>query len=149
MGEIDVTNVGAAGTFVVRGQVSAGSLREEFVRRLPFSADVMICQADEIVELAAREPFGRVPHGEETGQFVSVMAKAPLAHPRLPIEQPSGENWQVKIVEVRGRYALSLRRRTGEGALYPNEIVERSLNTRATTRGWNTITSICKILNGA
>ncbi len=39
----DVVSIGAAGTFVVRNTVSQGALRAEFLRRLPFKAELMIC----------------------------------------------------------------------------------------------------------
>jgi hypothetical protein len=41
--KLDVTSIGAAGTFVVRQPISRTKLREDIMRRLPFAADVMIC----------------------------------------------------------------------------------------------------------
>jgi hypothetical protein len=67
--------------------------------------------------------------------------------PELPISRPADENWQVKIIGVAGRYAVSHLRRLGQRGLYPNEVVEKSLGVSATTRNWNTLATICKILN--
>ncbi len=51
------------------------------------------------------------------------------------------------MIGVIGRYALSLRRRLGQRIIYPNEVVEKSLGVSATTRGWDTIQAICRILD--
>ena len=79
---------------------------------------------------------------------MSVLAKRPRALPRLPISQPAGDKWQVKIVGVFGRFALSLWQRLGRTVVYPNEVVEKNLGVSATTRNWNTISAICDILKG-
>lgn len=67
------------------------------------------------------------------------MAGAPEHVPRLPIERPRGRDWQVKVVRVAGRYALSLWRKRGSRFLYPNQVVEKELGVTATTRNWNTM----------
>ena len=41
---LDAVKNGAAGTFVVRQPVSRAQLRAELARRLPFDAEIMICQ---------------------------------------------------------------------------------------------------------
>ena len=51
---LDVVNIGAAGTFVVRRPGSRARLRAELTRRLPFDAHVMICEGREIVALMSR-----------------------------------------------------------------------------------------------
>ena len=53
----DVVNVGAAGTFVVRKTISQSRLRDELIRRLPFSADIMICSGRDLINLASSNPF--------------------------------------------------------------------------------------------
>ena len=68
------------------------------------------------------------------------MATPPARVPRLPIDEPPGEAWEVRVLRVTGRYALTLRR--GRGVLYPNEVVERKLGVRATTRGWETLVQV-------
>ena len=81
-----------------------------------------------------------------TWRSVSVMQKPPRKLPRLPLEQPAGSKWEVMIIGVTGRFALSLRRRMERGTLYPNEVVEKHFGTSATTRSWNTIAAVCKVL---
>ncbi len=48
---LDAVNIGAAGTFVIRQPVTRAQLRAELARRLPFDAQIMICQGREIVRL--------------------------------------------------------------------------------------------------
>src|SRR5580704_450692 len=44
---LDAVNIGAAGTFVIRRPVTRAKLRAELARRLPFDAEIMICQGHE------------------------------------------------------------------------------------------------------
>jgi uncharacterized protein (DUF1697 family) len=142
----DVVNVGAAGTFVVRKAVAQATLRAELLQRLPFSAELMICPARDLLSLASGELFPEAASGEETQRYVSVLAQRPRALPPLPLSRPDGEQWQVRVVGVAGRFALSLCRRLGPRILYPNEVVEKQFGVPATTRNWNTIAVICAVL---
>lgn len=146
MAGLDVVSVGAAGTFVVRKAVSQATLRQEFVRRLPFSAELMICPARAVLALAADQPFRDQANDEEVTPYVSVLAKRPPALPLFPLCQPDGAAWQVKLFEVSGRFALSLHRRLGRTLLYPNQVVEKRLGVPATTRNWSTISALCEVL---
>ncbi len=147
MAAFDVVNVGAAGTFVVRKATSQASIRTEFIRRLPFKPDLMICREREILDLTKVESASLDPTRPDVRRFVSVLAKRPRILPQLPICQPAGDRWQVKIVEVTNKFALSLWRRQGSSLIYPNEVVEKTFGVPATTRNWNTIATICEILS--
>jgi uncharacterized protein (DUF1697 family) len=144
----DVVNVGAAGTFLVRKTISQATLRAELNRRLPFKAELMICPARDLLDLAGKDPFSNQPSGKDSRCFVTVMVKRPRTLPDLPISKPAGDDWQVKIVAVSGKFVLSLWRRLGRSILYPNEVVEKSFGIPATTRAWNTIAAIRDILDG-
>jgi uncharacterized protein (DUF1697 family) len=148
MADFDAVNVGAAGTFVIRGPVGQRALRAELLRRLQFEAEFMICPGRELADLAGRPPFLAEPSGKDVERFASVLAKRPRTLPDLPLSQPADDTWQVKIVAVTGRYALSLRRRLGQRMLYPNEVVEKALGVSATTRNWRTICAVNNILKG-
>jgi uncharacterized protein (DUF1697 family) len=145
LAEFDVVNVGAAGTFVVRGALSPAKLRSEVLRRLPFKAEVMVCRGRDLVALMRSEPFRNV-HDKDVRPFVCVMQKAPQKLPPLPLARPEGSKWEVKLLGVVGECALAVWRRQGKGILYPNEVVEKTFGQTATTRSWNTIVAICKIL---
>jgi uncharacterized protein (DUF1697 family) len=146
LADLDVVNVGAAGTFVVRKPVSQAKLRDELARTMPVQAELMICPAREILDLASGEPFVDLPADADVTRYVSVVAKRPRTLPPLPVRRPDGDEWQVKVIGLRGRFALSLHRRLGRTLVYPNEVVEKHLGVLATTRNWNTISAICDIL---
>jgi uncharacterized protein (DUF1697 family) len=149
LAEFDVASVGAAGTFVVRKRVSQGALRAEFLKRLPFEPELMVCQAREVLELAASEPFEAESVGDDVVRYVSVLSKLPRTSPQLPTCRPAGDDWQVKVIAIHGRFALSLHRRLGRTLVYPNEVVEKCLGVPATTRNWNTIAAVCEIMKRA
>ena len=149
LANFDVVNVGAAGTFVVRRTLSQARLRGELLRRLPFKAELMISPSREVLDLASSGPFAHEPSDKDVSRYVSVLTKRPRTLPPLPISRPAGDEWQVKVIGVTGRFALSLHRRLGRTLVYPNEVVEKSLGVSATTRNWNTISAICGILEGS
>ena len=139
-----VVNLGAAGTFVVRENVSEVKLRDEIMRRLPFKPELMICSARDVLTLTRGNWFADAPAGKDVGRFVSVLQKAPRVKPPLPIEQPGGGKWEVRIVAITGRFALSVRRL---GQTYSNAVVEKQFGIAATTRNWNTIEAIREVLD--
>lgn len=53
--------------------------------------------------------------------------------------------WQVKIVAASGRLVASVWRRQPGTPIYPNAVLERGFGV-ATTRNWNTVETICRIL---
>lgn len=143
-----VVNVGAAGTFVVRGAVAQSALREEILRRLEFTAEVMICDARDVLALVAADPFRDHPAPPEVTRYVTVLSNRPRSLPSLPIVAPPGDRWEVKIFEVRGRFVLSLWRRLGEKFLDPGRLVgDTSFGVTGTTRNWNTIVKIAAVLS--
>jgi len=140
-----MVNVGAAGTFVVMKPFGRARLRAELLRRLPFDADIMICSAHEIISLASAEPFADVSCGLDMVRFVSVLATRPRVKPAIPFRLPPGGGWLVKVIELRGRFAIGFYRRRMRtiGALGQ---MEKRLGRAATTRNWNTIKQIVGIL---
>ena len=55
--QYDVVNVGAAGTFVVRKPVSRVKLRAALRRKLPFEAEVALCDGRDLIRLEGESPF--------------------------------------------------------------------------------------------
>lgn len=143
---LDVVNVGAAGTLVVRKSITHAVLRAELVRRLPFEAEFMVCRGRDVTNLVSADPLQSEASDKAVRRFVSVLAKRPRTMPDFPIRHPKKGAWQVKVIELRGRFALSSWRRTGKSMVYPNEVVERELGVPCTTRNWQTIRKINDIL---
>ncbi len=148
LSDFHVVNIGAAGTFIVHRTVSQSKLRAELLRRLPFKAEFMICRARDLTDLASADPFPREGFVKGARRFVSILAKRPPTMPRFPFSHPASRAWQVKVVGLHGRFALSLWRRVGKAMVYPNEVVEKELAIPATTRNWDTILKIDNLLRG-
>jgi uncharacterized protein (DUF1697 family) len=140
----DIVNIGAAGTFVVRNPIGQANLRAELLRRLPFETEIMICSSREIIDAAAGNPFVGQPSGPDIVHFVSVMAKRPRARPELPLSLPA-DKWLLRLVAIQDRFAFGLYRRDMRTITYLNQL-EKRLGMPVTTRNWNTITSIIKVL---
>lgn len=145
MAKFGVMNVGTAGTFVVTKPISQARLRLEFQRRLPFETDVMICSGNHLLQLASAEAFAGQPCGPDIVRFLSILAKQPRALPALPLDLPPGEAWLVKIVAIRGRFAFGLYRRAMRTVAILGQL-EKHLGGSITSRNWNTVSSISKIL---
>ena len=146
LGHLGVINVGAAGTFVVRSGGSHERLRAEFLRRLRFPAEMMICRGSDITRLVAEEPFPAADWEGDVRRFLSVLSRPPRLRPDLPLEVPPGESWQVRFIRISGRFALAWWRRLGRSFLDPNSVAERRLGVAATTRNWNTIVRIAAVI---
>jgi uncharacterized protein (DUF1697 family) len=148
LADFGVVNIGAAGTFVVREPVTAAKLRAEIHRQLPFQPELIICPAREVITLARSDPFRKKPAGIDTVSYVTILQKALKNLPALPLEQPSGKKWEVRVFGVSGRFVLSFWQRQQKGILYPNAVVEKQFGVSATTRNWNTIAAIAEALAG-
>ena len=144
LSEFDVVNIGAAGTFVVRKPVSQTKLRAELLRRLPFNAEIMICSDREILNLASSDPFRDQDSDKDIVRFVSVLARRTTI-PSVPLSLPSDDEWLLKIIEVRNRFVLGLYRRQMK-VLGCFSKLEKQIGVPVTTRNWNTITAIVKVL---
>jgi uncharacterized protein (DUF1697 family) len=140
-----VINIGAVGTFVVREDVSESTLRAAIAKKLPFKCEIMICPARDIIKLTSKDPFARQPSGENITRFVNVLHKRLSAPPRLPLTLPSDNDWLLKIIAIQDRFVLGLYRREMKAIGYLGKI-EKMLGVPATTRNWNTIEKVSKIL---
>lgn len=142
---LDVVNIGAAGTFVVRRPVTQARLRAEVTRRLPFEAEIMICQGREIVRLVSRDPFAGQPVRREIVRFVSVLARRPRSEPAMPVSFPSSGRWLLRILARQDRFVLGVYRRHMKAIGYLGTL-DRLFGAPATTRNWKTITAIANVL---
>lgn len=144
----DVANVGAAGTFVVRVAIAQTTLLAEIRKRLAFDAGIIIVQGAQLVAFARSEPFGRHAPAPNEQRFATIMLKRLRKAPDLPLMAPSNDKWQVKVVAVAGQLVASVWRHEPamQRPLYPNAVIEKQFGM-ATTRNWNTINTIGKILS--
>src|SRR5438309_5132841 len=151
LARFDIVNIGAVGTFVVRGNVSESMLRAALARKLPFKCEIMICPARDIIKLASKDPFSHEPpvrlgpSGPNITRFVSVLHKRPRTLPALPLNMPSDDDWLLKIIAIQDRFVLGKYRREMKAISYLGKI-EKLLGVPVTTRNWNTIEKVVKIL---
>jgi len=141
-----VVNIGAAGTFVVRKYAAAAKVQREFKSRLPFESEIMVCQGQDLIDMASCVRFTGAPIRPDIVRFVSVLGKSGLALPELPINFPAKGEWLLKIIGVHGRFVFGAYRRRMKTLKYLGQI-DKLCGLPATTRNWNTITTIIKMLN--
>ena len=142
---LDAINIGAAGTFVIRERVTRAQLRAELARRLPFDTEIMICQGREIVRLMSRNCFADQPVRSDIVRFVSVLSKRPRLAPSTPMSFPSSGKWLLKILARESRFVFGLYRRHMKVISYLGTF-DRLFGVPVTTRNWNTITTIARVL---
>jgi len=142
---LDAVNIGAAGTFVIRRPGTPAQLRSELARRLPFDTEIMTCQGREIVRLVSESPFADEPERPDVVHFVSALSKSPRSAPPTPMNFPASGPWMLKILGRDGRFVFGLYRRQMKAIGYLGKI-DQLFGVPATTRSWNTITAIAKVL---
>jgi uncharacterized protein (DUF1697 family) len=145
LSKLGLINIGAVGTFVVRQNVSESALRAAIANKLPFKCEIMICPARDIIKLTSKDPFSGQPSGPDITRFVSVAARRLQALPPVPLSLPSDGDWLLKIIAIQNRFVLGLYRRQMKAISYLGKM-ERLVGIPLTTRNWNTVEKIAKIL---
>lgn len=142
---LDVVNIGAAGTFVIRRAIAQSQLRTELARALPFDTEIMICQGREILGLMSQNHFADQPVKPDVVRFVSVLSKIPRSAPATPMRFPPSGKWGLKILARDNRFVFGVYRRQMKAISYLGKL-DGIFGVPATTRNWNTITAIAKVL---
>ena len=142
---LDAVNIGAAGTFVIRQPVTRAQLRAELARWLPFDTEIMICQGREIVRLMSQNHFADQPMRPDVVRFVSVLSKRPRSTPSTPLRFPADGKWLLKILGRDNQFVFGVYRRHMKVISYLGTL-DRLFGVPVTTRNWNTITAIAKVL---
>ncbi|MGE0480634.1 MAG: DUF1697 domain-containing protein [Phycisphaerae bacterium] len=143
----DVVNVGAAGTFVVRSFGTRARFLAELVRRLPFETEVVLCDGRELIRLETDHPFGAEPEPPDVVRFVSILSKARRRQPFTPITLPSEGEWLLRVLATRDRFVFGVYRRKMKAIGYLGRI-DKLFGAPATTRNWNTMMTVVRILKG-
>ena len=149
LAHLDAVNVGAAGTFVIRGKTSSASIRRELVQRLPFACPIAIRPAKEILELVRADPFAGVRLSRDLRGWVAVLCAKPTSRPTLPLIFPKGKPWSVRLDRVEGAFAVGLFQRQPSGFVFPSNSVETAFGVPATTRWWETFGRIAAVLESS
>lgn len=141
----DVLNVGAAGTFVVRKPGSRAKFRTALLRKLPFEAEIVLCEGRDLMRLETENPFGTPPSPPDVVRFVSILSKAGGVRASLPVTFPSDGEWLVRVIASEGQFVFGVYRRHMKTIGYLGQI-DKLYGVPATTRNWNTIIAIIRIL---
>ena len=142
---LDVVNIGAAGTFVIRKPVAQAQLRAELARCMPFDTEIMICQGRDILRMMSANPFADEPEGKDLVRFVSLLARRPPLTPATPMMFPPTGQWLMKILGRDNRFVFGIYRRQMKAVSYLGTI-DRLFGTPATTRNWNTYNEIARVI---
>ncbi len=140
-----VLNVGAAGTFVVRKPGSRTKFRTALLRKLPFEVEIVLCEGRDLMRLEMENPFGTQPSPPDVVRFVSILSKAGGVRASLPVTFPSDGEWLVRLIASEGQFVFGEYRRHMKTIGYLGQIDKR-YGVPATTRNWNTIIAIMRIL---
>jgi uncharacterized protein (DUF1697 family) len=148
LAHLGIVNIGAAGTFLVRGKARPAALRKEILGHLPFQPAIAVWPAADVLELVRSRPFEGVRFSRDTRGWVAALEAAPERRPKLPIEAPEGRNWSVRFDKVVGPFALGLWRRQPKGFVFPAHVVEKAVGVSATMRWWETYEKVAKLIEG-
>jgi uncharacterized protein (DUF1697 family) len=147
LSDFEVVNVGAAGTFVVRKPGSRTKFRAALLGKLPFETEIMLCEGRDIVRLETENPFGVETSSPDIVRFVSVLAKAEAVRASLPVNFPPEGDWLVRVIASKGPFVFGMYRRHMKTIGYLGQI-DKLYGAPATTRNWNTISAVVRILKG-
>ncbi|MBZ5543114.1 MAG: DUF1697 domain-containing protein [Acidobacteriia bacterium] len=147
LSDYDVVNVGAAGTFVVRKPGPRAKFRTALLRKLPFEAEVVVCDAHDLIRLETENPFAAESSPSDVVRFVSILSKAGGVRASLPVTFPSDGEWLVRVMASQGQFVFGMYRRHMKTIRYLGQI-DKLYGVPATTRNWNTIIAILRILRG-
>src|SRR5687768_6604684 len=141
----DVINVGAAGTFIVRKPGSRAKFRAALRRKLPFEAQVALCDGRDLIRLETENPFGTRPSRPDMIRFVSILTKAGRGRPSLPSTLPPDGEWLVRVVGSTNRFVFGEYRRHMRTITFLGQL-DKLFGVPVTTRSWTTISTIVRVL---
>jgi uncharacterized protein (DUF1697 family) len=143
---LGAVNIGAAGTLVIRRTITHARARAEVARLLPFVAEIVVCEAREIVDLVSNDPFHGQAVRPDVVRFVSVLSHRPRLAPATPMQFPATGQWLMKILTRRNRFVIGMYRRHMKVIGYLGTL-DRLYGVPVTTRNWNTIARIVEVLH--
>ncbi len=145
LSEHDVVNIGAAGTFIVRKPGPRAAFRDELRRNLPFETEIICCEGSDLVQLQRENPFGTGPSSSDRVRFLVILSRAGSLRRSLPVAFPNEGEWLVRIIGSRDCFVFGEYRRHMKTIGYLGQ-VGKLFKSPATTRNWNTVLSIVRLL---
>lgn len=115
-------------------------------RSSPFETQVALVQGDDLRRLVADEPFGAEPPAAGVVRFASFLVEPTRIQPSLPVVLSASGDWLVRIVALDGGVAFGEYRRDKRTIGFLGQ-VDRLVGVPVTTRNWNTVNTIVRLLN--
>ena len=115
------------------------------LRKLPFKAEVVLCDGRDLIRLEMENPFGAEPVRPD--RFVSILPRAGGLGAALPVTFPPDGEWFVRVIASKGQFVFGVYRRHIKTIGYLGRI-DKVFGVPATTRNWNTILAVVRILKG-
>ena len=107
----------------------------------------MLCDSRELIHLAMHSPFGDVPPPPDVVRFVSILSKPARGQLSVPVTLPAKGEWCVRVIASKDRFVFGMYRRRMKTIRYLGQL-DRLFGVPATTRNWNTIAAIVRVLTG-
>jgi uncharacterized protein (DUF1697 family) len=145
LSDYGVVNVGAAGTFIVGKPGRRAKFRAELLRKLPFKAQVALCEGRDLIRLEAENPFATEPSRPDIVRFVSILLRPGRGPAEIPFALPPRGEWLVRVIASNKRFVFGMYRRRMRTIGYLGQIDKR-FGVPTTIRNWNTILAVVRIL---
>jgi uncharacterized protein (DUF1697 family) len=115
------------------------------LRKLPFKAEVVICNGRDLIRLETENPFRAGPSRADIVRFVSILSRAGGLRARLPVTFPPDGDWLVRVIGSKKQFVFGIYRRHMKTIGYLGRI-DKLFGVPATTRNWNTIVAVVQVL---
>jgi hypothetical protein len=107
----------------------------------------MLCDGRDLIRLQIENPFGTEASRLDVVRFVSILSKAGRVRPSIPITLPPDGEWLLRVIASKDRFVFGVYRRHVKTIGYLGQM-DKLFGAPATTRNWNTIIVITRILKG-
>ncbi|MBM3908096.1 MAG: hypothetical protein FJ363_08480 [Gemmatimonadetes bacterium] len=145
LAHLDVVNIGAAGTFVVRARIAQARVRAEFARVLPFATDIALVRDRDLLALLDGAHAAGHSSPRDVVRFVTVLCRQPTRTPSLPARFPARGQWLMQLIARDKRFVIGVYRRQMRAVSLLGEI-DDLFGVPGTTRNWNTMEKIGAVL---
>ena len=105
----------------------------------------MLCDNHDLVRLEMENPFGTEPSRPDIVRFVSILSRPGPGPANIPFTLPPCGEWFVRVIASKNRIVFGVYRRHMRTIGYLGQI-DKLFGVPATTRNWNTILAVVRIL---
>jgi hypothetical protein len=107
----------------------------------------VFCDGRDLIRLEMENPFGNEPSRPDIVRFVSILSRPGCGPTDVPFTLPAGGEWFVRVIGSKNRFVFGVYRRHMKTIGYLGQLDEL-FGAPATTRNWNTILAVVRILKG-